>query len=207
MYRHSGLALAAALAATGSAAADLIAPSSSVINVLPGASTSIAWSISSLSQSIVGYTMWFEAAAPGAGATGQIGYDVAGTTFGGSQNVFIGAGIALDPLFSQITATAGGGLAATALSSGLTPVLPQAGVNDVLVDLMLTISPDALGEFTITLGPGSALSDPAGFAVPFTTQSLTVNVIPAPGAAVLAVGLLPLVWRRRGGDSRLKGIR
>lgn len=104
----------------------------------------------------------------------------------------------LNPLFSIIAAASDGGVFFNALSASGTPVdLAIDGVSDALGEAFFEVSADALGLFTITLGPGTEIYDGAS-PVPFETTSLTIEVVPEPSVAiVLSGGLLMLAARRR----------
>ena len=112
---------------------------------------------------------------PAAGATGSVTVNVGLTNFFEVRNLITAGGAELDPLFSVILDTGDGGVFVSANTADGSTVLAVDDVNDVLVQVFFEASPDAGGDFMIELGPGSALSDGSGFAVPFAfTAGLVV---------------------------------
>jgi len=182
------------------ALAATVAPGSTKIEALPGTQVSVLWLIGDVSTPLFGYSLDLNLAPVLPMNTGVVTVDVGATNFFPARNLIAAGGATLDPVFSVILSDGMGGVFISANTDDGSTVLPVAGVNDVLTELVFTISADALGEFTFVLGPGSALSDAQGFPVPFDGGSVTITVVPAPSVAVaslLSVGVLAL-RRRRG---------
>ncbi len=104
---------------------------------------------------------------------------------------------ALHPLFSVIATAADGGVFFSALSQSLTTVdLAVPGTSDILGQVFFDVSPDALGTYHIALGPATGLFDGES-KIPFDTNTLTIDVVPEPAAAVALAGFLLLAARTR----------
>jgi len=164
-----------------------------------------------LTTPLFGYSLDIDIA-PAAGATGAVSVDLSLTNFFDSMNLITAAGATRDPLFSAISDTGDGGAFLSTNTADLSTVTASAGFNDVLAELVFTSTADASGDFTVSLGPVSALSDALGFPVAFTFAPLTITVgaaspppppppgqivpLPTPFALTLA-GLTPVALLRR----------
>lgn len=143
---------------------------------------------------LFGYSLDVQLA--GLGGASGLAINIDETNFFDARNLITAAGEARDPVFSIIRGTPDGGVfISTNTESGM-EVLAHPDVNDVLAELVFDAAPDALGDFEITLGTGTALSTALGEPVPFTPTTLTINVVPAPPTLTLLC-LLGLAGRRR----------
>ena len=104
------------------------------------------------------------------------------------------------------------------MTDALSTVLAVDGVNDVLAEVVFDVPPDTEGEFLLTLGATSAISDGNGSPIPFTFIPATVRVFdPAEvptvsewGMIVMSVLLVAAGWTvlaRRGRAIVLAGGR
>jgi len=115
---------------------------------------------------------------PLAGAAGSISVDVAATNFLAAENLILAAPSEppLDPFFSVIVPWASGGVFVNANTADGSTVLAEPDVNDILAEVHLEVSADALGNFEVVFGPPTALSDGGGFAVPFGVCLARISV-------------------------------
>lgn len=193
------LFVAAALGALGcgTASAALIEPAQPVFEVLPGAEVRVLWLLRDTATPLFGYSLDLQPAAPGGGTTGAVSIDTAQTNFFPARNVIQAGGADLDPLFSVIQPSGPGGIFVSTNTADLSTVVSVEGVNDALAEVVLLASADSQGDFVFNLGQGTALSDANGFPVPFTGSSVTIRVVPAPGAAASILCTLLIATRRR----------
>lgn len=122
---------------------------------------------------------------PDPAAAGGVVVDPSMTNFFDEQNLITAGGAMRDPVFSLILPMADGVFISTN-TSDLSTVSPVPGVNDVLAQIVLNVSPDASGSFTVLLDDGTALADASGASVPFTSNEITINVTPLPMADPVA---------------------
>ncbi len=167
------------------------------IEVQAGSSASVLVVIRENTTNLAGYSLNVDVVGVG-DALGDVVVDVGASNFFPSRNLIVqDADDGLDPVFSVISDPGDGGVFFNAQSlSGETVELAQPGFSDVLGELILDVSPDALGRFTLSLGPGTVLFDGLD-GVAFDTQALEISVVPEP-ATVLWL-MVCLVLRRRGG--------
>lgn len=177
-----------------SAEAAFIHPETLAINALPGQTISVLWLIEDVATPLFGYSLDLDVTGPASGIT----VDAGATSFFAPRNLFLAVGLELDPVFSLVLPSGAGGVFITANTADGSTALPSPGVNDVLAQVVFVVGTDALGEYVIELGPGSALSDAQGFPVSFSSAPLTITVVPTPGAPVaLVLCSLLLAPRRR----------
>jgi len=177
-----------------------IRPQVPVLEGLPGTSVSVLWLVETPDVPLLGYSLDLNLQSPPApGTQGTATVDAGATNFFQVQNLFTAAGATLDPIFSIIESDGAGGVFVNAIATDLSTATPVPGVNDVLAQVVFTISPDAVGEFVFGLGPLTALSDAEGFPVPFTGESFTLRVVPSPGVPFVGMMFagIALVGRRR----------
>lgn len=178
-------------------AAEFIMPESSSVSAMPLEEVSILFMIRDNTTPLFGYSLDIDVI-PQAGAVGSVTANAPLTNFFDVQNLITGGGAIRDPLFSTILDTGDGGVFISTNTDDLSTVLAVDGVNDVLVQAFFDVSPDAFGDFLITLGSGTALSDGLGFPVPFSFSTVAVQVVPEPGsAALVAIGLFMVGCLRR----------
>jgi len=197
------LAVIASGVFAGSVSAETIVFDPGSVSMAAGASDSALIKLADNTTPLLGYSLIVDITAT-AGATGSVTVDLGLTNFFDSFNLITAAGASRDPDFSVIAGTGDGEAFISTNTSDLSTVMATPGVNDVLAQVFFRASADASGEFLITLGAGSALSDAARFAVPFSFEPMTIIVgdgtpiipLPAPAALALA-GLSPLAVRRR----------
>lgn len=138
---------------------------------------------------------------PGLGASGQVLANIGLTNFFDTRNLITAGGATRDPMFSDILGPGDGGVFITTNTDDGSTVLAIDGVNDVLAQVFFDVSADAFGDFTLRLGPASALSDIGGD-VSFGFSPATITAVPEPGTiayGILALGLLARRNRRRKG--------
>jgi len=163
------------------------------VNALPGQQVAVLCLIRGNTTPLLGYTLDVTATAS-PGAIGSLVLDVSGTNFFDSRNVITAGGSTRDPLFSVIESDGAGGLSITALTDDLSTVLAVDNVNDVLAEVLFDVPPGAEGEFVVTLGSGSALSDMNGAAIPFTFLPGTIRVFnPAEVPVVSEWGMIVMI--------------
>jgi hypothetical protein len=161
-----------------------------LVEVLPGDEVSLLILLAENVTPLLGYSLDV-GIVPAGGATGSVVADVAATNFFDSQNLITAGGAMRDPFFSTILDAGDGGVFISTNTDDGSTVLAVPGANDVLAQVVFDVSEDALGDFSIDLGPASALSDGAGFAVPFDFLGGTIHVVPEPAALTLLLsGLL-----------------
>jgi len=119
---------------------------------------------------------------PTAGAMDSVNADIDQTNFFDVQNLIIAGGATMDPIFSVILDPGDGGVFVSANTDDGSTVMAVDDVNDVLAQVFFKACPNASGEFSIVLGPASALSDGNGFPVPFTFTPATIVVNAGPPA-------------------------
>ena len=131
------------------------------------------------SEPMVGYTLDVTAV-PVEGGEGTLAAAPAASSFAPSRNVFVAAGIPLDPFFSVIEAVGGDSLIINALSEDRSTVGPVSGISDALAVVEFIVQDDARGTFELRLGGATALSDASGFGIPFTFDPVEFEVLPSP---------------------------
>lgn len=150
---------------------------------------------------LLGYTLDVTATAS-AETIGTLVPNVSATNFFDTRNVITAGGATRDPIFSVIESDGSSVISITTLTDDLSTVLAVDGVNDVFAEVVFDVSPDAEGEFLLTLGAASAISDGNGVAIPFTFIPGTVRVFdPAKiptvsewGIIVMSVLLIATGW-------------
>lgn len=175
--------------------AELIRWSEPVVNVLPGESVPGLALLDESTTPLFGYSLDIEIVSL-PGATGMLTVDTAATNFFEPRNLITAGGAIRDPIFSLIQSTAEGAFISTN-TADLSTVAAESGINDVLAQVFFIASGDAIGDFEVRFGGGTALSDGQGFPVEHTTQTLRVTVIPTPGAIGLLLGAAVYHRRRR----------
>jgi len=194
--RSAAAGILGGLMVASGAQAAMILPETPSIVTTPGQSVSVLWLIEDVQTPLFGYSLDIDTTGP----TGGVSIDTDATNFFADRNLILAGGFELDPLFSLIQSDGmGGAFISTNTADGST-VLPTPGVNDVLAEVVFDVSSDALGDYVFGLGPGSALSDGQGFPVTFSSQTLTITVVPAPGGAAAILASAVLVARRRRGS-------
>src|SRR5262249_55050439 len=131
----------------------------------PASSVSALVDISANVVPLLGYSLNIHVV-PDAFATGSLTVDLGLTNFYPARNLFTAARVLLDPVVSQIIDTGDGGLFINAISANLSTVVAAPNVNDVLAQVYLDVSANATGDFSLQLGPATALSDANGSSVP-----------------------------------------
>ncbi len=167
----------AAAAPEGAGPTELIVLDGPELQLCVGETESMLFLLRQNTTPLFGYSLDIDIV-PAAGATGSVTVNVGLTNFFEVRNLITAGGAVLDPLFSVILDTGDGGVFVSANTADGSTVLAVDDVNDVLVEVFFEASPDADGDFMIELGPGSALSDGSGFAVPF---AFTAGVVVAGG--------------------------
>lgn len=191
MSRIVAIGVSAVLALSWVARGEVIGTDALETMVPPGGSGSFRMLLSDSQTPVSGYTLDIEFIAR-SGVSGSVTADVGSSNFFDSQNLFTAGGESRDPSFSSITASPGGGIVITTISGSGNGVTALIDVNDVLAEVFVTASPDALGIFDVVLSGGTALSDESGDPILYGTSLGWINV-PAPGIPVLALGFL-LHW-------------
>lgn len=171
------------------------------MNVLAGTQVVVLFSLRGNTTPLLGYTLDVTATAS-AGAVGTLVPDVSTTSFFDARNVITAGGATRDPFFSAIERDGLGGISITTMTNDLSTVLAVDGVNDVFAEIVFDVSPDAEGEFLLTLGATGAISDENGASIPFTFIPGTVRVFdPAKvptvsqwGIIVMSVLLVTAGW-------------
>lgn len=200
MYLRAATTVALGAMYSSNVFAGVIAPEQSLVEVLPGSQVSVLWLVQDVTTPLFGYSLDIDLVTSPIAlseVTGTVAVDAAATNFFESRNLILAAGGELDTFFTLIESDDAGGVFINTNTADFSTILPAAGVNDVLAEVVFTASADALGDFTFELGPGTALSDGAGFPVPFGGSSLTISVIPAPGGTVLCAIVGAVALRRR----------
>ena len=174
MVMRGSSAGGAAAVPEGAGPTELIVLDGPELQLCVGRTESMLFLLQQNTTPLFGYSLDIDIV-PAAGATGSVTVNVGLTNFFEVRNLITAGGAELDPLFSVILDTGDGGVFVSANTADGSTVLAVDDVNDVLVEVFFEASPDAGGDFMIELGPGSALSDGSGFAVPFAfTAGLVV---------------------------------
>ena len=162
--------------------------------ILPGTTFGVLFTIQDIeSTPLFGYSLDINIV-PDADAVGILSANIDLTNFFDDQNLITAGGAIRDPIFSDIMGVGDGGVFITANTQDGSTVLAVLGVNDVLAQVFFDVSPDAFGDFTIELGPASAIGT-ADF--DFTPRTFTV--VPEPSTLLLCLaGVAVVRWRRRG---------
>ncbi len=133
---------------------------------IPGGEVRVLVLIEDLGVPLFGYSLDVDVA-PVMGATGSLVPSVSETNFFDARNLITAGGAMRDGFFSVIQLSPDDGLFVSTNTDDASAVLATADVNDVLVELVFDASNDARGTFEISFGPGSALANAGGKAVPF----------------------------------------
>lgn len=139
---------------------------------------------------LFGYSLAIKAI-PRDGATGTVSFDLEGRSDPERTNLFLPQNLIaafpapLDPFFTVILPDGPNGVFINANIDVFSLSAPDyvtltPGVNDVLAEVVVEVSADALGVFDIVLGPATALSDSQGVAEPFVWFGTTVTALPTP---------------------------
>lgn len=188
--RVLGAGLAAAVLGALPASAGVARPEVSLLEARPGETVRVLWLVEGIETPLFGYSLGVARLGADPDAVGNIAIDAAATNFFEPRNLITAGGGSLHPLFTVIAPDGSGGIFLSTNTADFSTVLPVAGVNDVLAELVFEVGLDALGVFEFGLGPISALSDGAGFPVGFDGGTLTILVVPTPwGLALLGLGL------------------
>ncbi len=161
--------------------------------VVPGTTFEVLFTVHDTDNTrLFGYSLDIDVV-PDTNATGGLRANIDLSNFFDEQNLITAGGATRDPLFSDIMGTDDGVFITTNTDDGST-VLAVAGVNDVLAQVFFDVSADAFGDFTIELGPASAVGT-ADFE--FTPRTFTV--VPEPGTLLLCLAGVAVIPRRRRG--------
>jgi hypothetical protein len=150
------------------------------ITVAAGEQASLRVLFDSSEEPIFGYSLDVDVTAL-SGATGTLAPLAAASNFGGANNIIVGAGAMLDPLFSVIQGAPDGGLFVSANTSDGSVVESVPGVNDVFAEVVFEAPADAAGMFELSFGPGTAIADAAGQPIEFLRGTATIIVESAAG--------------------------
>lgn len=192
LLRQPFIADAPARDAASAGPMELIIISPQTLELAPGDIGSVTFLIQQNTTPLFGYSIDVDFV-PVMGAGDVVLADVPMTNFFDIQNLIIAGGATMDPVFSVILDTGDGGVFVSANTDDGSTVLAVDGVNDVLAQVFFKACPNASGDFSIELGPGSALSDVDGFAVPFAFTPGTITVAAGPPADIdgdCAVGIV-----------------
>lgn len=165
--------------------------------MLPGSTVSVLFLLQDNTAPLFGYSLDVDLL-PETGASGQVTANIDLTNFFDTRNLITAAGATRDPMFSDILGPGDGGVFITTNTDDGSTVLAVDGVNDVLAQVFFDVSPDAFGDFTILLGPASALSDIGGDVL-FDFSPATITVVPEPGTITYGILALGLLARRNRG--------
>jgi hypothetical protein len=180
------------------AVADIVRPASDTIDALPGSQVSVLWMIETSTAPLFGYSLDLNLLADVSGTrTGSTVINTDASNFFDQKNLITAGGGTRDQIFSVMLGDGSGGAFISTNSNDGSVFMAEAGVNDVLAEIVFDISADASGVFVFDLGPGSALSDANGFPVDFTGIGLELNVVPSPGALSLPCVAFLAARRRR----------
>jgi hypothetical protein len=183
--------------ATHSGMAEVIRPDSSLIIVQPGESFSIRYLLAESQTPLFGYSLDLNVSTDSR-SVGSVSINADASSFFDQRNLFTAGGLSRDPLTSLILSDGFGGVFVSSNASTWSSVTAETGVNDALAELVFEVSADAFGDFTFALGGGSVLSDRFGNSVGFSSESLTVRIVPAPGPTLaLLLGVAVARSRRR----------
>lgn len=128
------------------------------------------------STPLLGYSLDVDIS-PVGGAAGSVTADVALTNFYIVKNLIEANPSAdLDPLFSLILDPGDGGVFVNAITADVTTPVTAAPGMDVLAEVFFDASANADGDFTIQLGPATALSDANADAVAYDFATRTIKV-------------------------------
>ena len=159
--------------------------------VIPGTTFDVLFTIyDTESTPLFGYSLDVDVMS-NTDAVGNLSVNIDLTNFFDDRNLISAGGAVRDPLFSDIVNTGDGGAFITTNTTGGSTVLVVAGVNDVLAQVFFDVSPDAFGDFTIELGPASAVG-----AVDFDYTPHTFTVVPEPSTLLLCLAGVAVVRRR-----------
>lgn len=157
----------------------------------PGNTVSIQFLIQNNTTPILGYSLDVKLT-PVVGAVAPITADPATTNFFDSQNIITAGGAVRDPLFSIIQSNDANGVFINTITEDNSTVLAVDGVNDVLAEVFIDLPIGSCGDYTIDLGPATAISDGNAFAIPFSFVPGTVTVEECPIPAVSTWGVINL---------------
>ena len=175
--------------------AGTILPHEDLITATPGSQISVRLMLEDTAAPLFGYSLAFGRVS---GDAGMVVADASASSLEGPRNLITAAGKLLDPVFTTIQPAADDGVFISTNTADFSTVESVEGVNDMLAEIVFTIDEDALGDFVFDLGPGSALSDAAGFPVDFVSVPVTLRVLPAPATAAAVLSVAVLTRRRRG---------
>jgi len=188
-----------------------IIPQPGVLYAEPGASVQILFHLRFNTTPVLGYSLDVDINKIG-DARGEVLADAAATNFFDSRNLFLAAGLTLDPAFSMVIAQPDGGVFVNAITADSSVTVAIDGVNDILAEVVFDVAHDACGEFELSLGPASALSDAQALPIVFTVDTVRLIIAgteecPIPAAStwglisfallVLAAGHLVILRRLR----------
>lgn len=180
-------------------------PPSGIITA--GSTFSVLVRLSDNTTNLIGYTLDVDVDGVPAEHVGTVTADAGLTNFYPIQNLLEqdpDDSIAPFP-FSFIDAALDCGVLINAFSDSFGTVdLAIDGVSDILAQVFFDVSDDALGRFTISLGPDTSLGDENLDGVEFTSIPLEIvaEPVPAPGAALLAMIGMSMLGRVRRNTAR-----
>ncbi|MBS0198026.1 MAG: hypothetical protein JSR77_14815 [Planctomycetes bacterium] len=195
--RWTSIAACAVAISVGSASAERIGPPGGDYFVQPGDSVAIMFLLTESTTPMYGYSLDLDIV-PDPAATGAVTVDVSLSNFFDTRNVISASGHSRSGLFSVIRPTSDGIFFSTNASM-LVGITSVPGVNDVLAQAYVRVSPDALGDFSIRVGGASALATPQGRAIPYQASDVIIHVLPAPGSSLMLLGAGLVAARRRRG--------
>lgn len=162
--------------------------------VLAGNHVTVLFLLRSNMTPLLGYTLNVKPVAQ-AGAIGTITPNVVETNFFDPRNIITAGGAPRDPFFSVIQDDGAGGVSVSTMTDDLSTVVAVEGVNDAFAEVVLDVTSGTKGDFLLTLGPGSAISDGNGQPIPFDFTEGSVRVLdPAevPAVSTWGIGVLGL---------------
>lgn len=142
----------------------------SVLRTIPGGTVTVRFLLRDNGTELLGYSLDIEVI-PGVGFVGEVSVNIPASSFT-EQNLIPEE--LRDPLFSTFIDTADGGVFVNAITIDNSTVLSKDGVRDVFAEVVMNVSDDACGSFSIQLGLATALSDGNAFPVPFSYAPPTV---------------------------------
>ncbi len=153
-----------------------------VASAAPGGSVSVKFLLDPNTFALLGYSLDV-VVVPDPSSVGTVTVDMAATNFFEKHNLITACEAcptqpALDPDFSLIINTGDGSVFVNAITSDLSTVIAEQGVNDVFAEVVFNASPDACGRFEIQLDAGTALADENASSVPFTFTPGVIAVRP-----------------------------
>ncbi len=178
------------------AQAEVVSVDSVALTISQGELISLIFRLDENTTPLLGYSLDIDIN-PEVDAIGAIESDVMATNFFDSENLISAAGLARDPLFSQIVDTGDGGVFVTTNTEDLSTVIATTGVNDALAEVVFRAPDNALGRFRIDLGPASFLSDENVNSVAFDYAPVILNVIPEPQSSIFYGLVLAVITARR----------